>query len=684
MDHASLLDLLHGTDVPNPKYQRGGAQCPCCDGRVNWRVYEGKEPIYHCNKGCKKEAIEAAIAKGQGGDEPALKPSVRAQNGHANGNGNSHPAPTDVTSHLNGHTNGNGKIHRPPSKLGHAIAYARKGIRVFPLHEIESDGECSCGKLRCPSAGKHPRLKDWQRLATLDEDQLAAWWRDWPNANIGIKCGVESNLTVLDVDGDEGRESLRALELEHGELPLTPIAITGRGGAHYLFAFEPGLQNAVKFTNGLDVRTEGGLVVGVGSKTVGPYLWEAAFTLGEIELATMPQWLGDQIRAAGPSAHRNGALVVPEKIPSGERNNWLYKTTRSLKAKGLSAQAIESAVLIENAVKCIPPMEIEEVRAIVAHATTQPDQKNFQPTNGQVPAIVDPYEERQAIDAFAAYERMVGDNREYSVAGLCRDGCTMILSALIGAGKTTLAMNFARSWGLGVPILGRACRQSKTLVVVSPKEFEAWADTIGFWKLKGLIYLVESTKAHFAKSAETIDWFDYTMRKHDCRTFILDTLFDFFGMPPNTSGDSNRIAMNEQTPFLQMVRERNYSGLATGHAPKSEANAIAARDPEEAFGGHTAWTAQHRMRMSIRRKSQGVNAFITGRGGYGDEGILKEEMLLFNKETRLVSLGGLFSEYLGATAASRAGSSPPRSKSASESHQTSVMPATGSSIPRGS
>jgi hypothetical protein len=56
------------------------------------------------------------------------------------------------------------------------------------------------------------------------------------------------------------------------------------------------------------------------------------------------------------------------------------------------------------------------------------------------------------------------------------------------------------------------------------------------------------------------------------------------------------------------------------------------------------------MRMTIRRKSQGINAFITGRGAYGDKGILKEELLLFDKDTRLDSLGGLFSEHLGKAA----------------------------------
>src|ERR1700730_13231675 len=61
-----------------------------------------------------------------------------------------------------------GVAQPPPSRLAHASAYARHGMRVFPVHEIEPEG-CSCGKLECPSAGKHPRVKDWQTLATCDE-----------------------------------------------------------------------------------------------------------------------------------------------------------------------------------------------------------------------------------------------------------------------------------------------------------------------------------------------------------------------------------------------------------------------------------------------------------------------------------------------------------------------------------
>jgi len=544
-----------------------------------------------------------------------------------------------------------------PSKLSYAIAYARRGMAVFPLHNIESDRECSCGKLQCSSAGKHPRLNDWQTLATRDEGQIAAWWKQWPDANVGVKCGRESDLTVLDVDGEAGRETLRDLEMENGELPETPIAITGSIGSHYYFKFEEGVGNAVRFAPGLDVRSEGGLVVNVGSITKRLYVWEEAFRLGELTPAKMPGWLADKIKAGDKKqAPSNGKVIVPAvetMIEGSGRHNRMRQLGRSLRAQKFPEEAI-AAALRETNNKFGMPLTAGELEPLIRDILTRPDSTGFGAlahSNGTgVFVAEDDYKDRLAVDAYDAYETMLGESREYSWDGLIRDGCTGVLAALIGAGKTTMAMNLARSWALGVSFLERPCRQSKTLVVVSPKEFEAWVQTIGFWGLKNLIYLVESTKAHFRTHEEAVKWFDFLMQRHECRTFILDTLFDFFGMPPNNSGDSNRIAMNEQTPLLQKVRERNYSGLVTEHAPKSEANAINPRDPEEAFGGHTAWTAQHRMRMTIRRKTQGVNSFLTGRGSYVDRGILKEELLRFDEATRLVSLGGLFSERIGEAA----------------------------------
>lgn len=499
--------------------------------------------------------------------------------------------------------------------------------------------------------GKVPRLKDnWKEIATTDETQIRQWWGQYPNANLGVPC---EDFIVLDVDGDAGRQRLRELELEYGELPMTPLVVTGRGGAHYYFQPTPGLANGRFDAAGLDLKTPGGYVVGVGSETEGPYLWEVGFGLNELELAVIPQWLVDLVSkpAAVP------AFTVPKldtMTKDSGRNQVLYRLGRSLRAKALPSEAIRDSLAATNS-RFATPLDKRELEAIINEVLTQADQSGFVPAvlngNGGPPATIEI--DRTPVDAFEAWQIIAADQRGYLWGGLLREGCTTVLSGPMGSGKTTLGMNFARSLALGEEFLGRACQQSKTLVVVSPKEYEAWADTIWFWQLRDQVFLLRSTQTHFEEGAGAqAQWFETTMKEGGFRAFVLDTLFDFFGMPPNARGDSNRIAMAEQTPILEVVNKNSWGGLVFGHTPKVEAQALVPRDPEESFAGHTAWTAQHRMRMVLRRKSakSGMNAIMTGRGGHGDLGILEEHLLKYDPDTRLVTLGGKFSEYLGEAA----------------------------------
>jgi hypothetical protein len=85
-----------------------------------------------------------------------------------------------------------------------ALAYARDGLHVFPLHDADAGaaGACSCGRSDCHSAGKHPRTGHGHRDASTDPQQIRRWWAMWPDANIGIASG-ESGLVVIDVDVEE-------------------------------------------------------------------------------------------------------------------------------------------------------------------------------------------------------------------------------------------------------------------------------------------------------------------------------------------------------------------------------------------------------------------------------------------------------------------------------------------------
>src|SRR5262249_43391755 len=101
-----------------------------------------------------------------------------------------------------------------------ALAYARKGWRVFPLHSV-IDGRCSCGKACGERRAKHPRTPHGFQDATTDETQLATGWAAWPDANIGIATGPESGIFVIGPDGQAGIDALAEIEQQYGTLPPT-------------------------------------------------------------------------------------------------------------------------------------------------------------------------------------------------------------------------------------------------------------------------------------------------------------------------------------------------------------------------------------------------------------------------------------------------------------------------------
>jgi putative DNA primase/helicase len=112
-----------------------------------------------------------------------------------------------------------------------ALKLAELGIPVFP----------------CQATGrraKQPLTKNGHHDATTDADQIRKWWSRWPNALVGVPTGPPSDLWVLDVDGEIGRQNLNAILAHLGvEKPadLTPcISRTPSGGLHLIFRLQPG------------------------------------------------------------------------------------------------------------------------------------------------------------------------------------------------------------------------------------------------------------------------------------------------------------------------------------------------------------------------------------------------------------------------------------------------------------
>ncbi len=223
------------------------------------------------------------------------------------------------------------------SLLEHALGYARRGRRVFPV-----------------GADKRPLTAHGFKDATIEEKQITAWWAEHPEAGIATPTG--DGLLVLDIDSEAGEHALAEL----GELPPTWEVVTRRG--RHLYFRGDASNSAGVVAEGVDVRGEGGYVVLPPSPhPEGAYEWRTA--TDEVPLA--PSWLLELI-----GTRRNGhAAPVGESVPVGLRNSSLTSMAGTMRRRGFEADEIAAALLKVNANRCKPPMPDSEVWKVARSVT---------------------------------------------------------------------------------------------------------------------------------------------------------------------------------------------------------------------------------------------------------------------------------------------------------------------------
>lgn len=213
---------------------------------------------------------------------------------------------------------------RGPAAAYYATTF---GWSVFPLHSIgaagSSAGACTCSRPDCGSPAKHPRVPGGFKSATRDLDQIARWWTEWPDANVGLATGTLSGFDALDIDVAKlGEQTLAELEAAHGALPVTVVSNTGGGGRHALFVHAEGLGiSRERVGAGLDVRADGGYIVAPPSIHASgrSYAWDALTRPGEVEIAPWPAWLLDLARSPVAVAHAPAPQAAAGYVALGDR-----------------------------------------------------------------------------------------------------------------------------------------------------------------------------------------------------------------------------------------------------------------------------------------------------------------------------------------------------------------------------
>jgi hypothetical protein len=208
-----------------------------------------------------------------------------------------------------------------------ALAYAAKGAAVFPLAAGAKIPVCGC---------------KWRDDATPDAAQIRGWAERYPHANVGVACGLPSGFFVLDVDPrNGGDETLRALVARGHAVPPGPRARTGNGGWHLPFMYDSRVKNGNgRLGPGLDVKSSGGYVVGVGSWIApspagpgGPYRWDVSPDQAAIPRA--PLWMLSALcpaprpqrfdeRSFSGTGNTAGIERTVREAPEGNGNGALY------------------------------------------------------------------------------------------------------------------------------------------------------------------------------------------------------------------------------------------------------------------------------------------------------------------------------------------------------------------------
>lgn len=255
-----------------------------------------------------------------------------------------------------------------PSLEEVALAYAARSWAVFPLH-TPHEGLCSCGKASCRTPGKHPRfhkelLPHGALSASTDEATIRAWWRKWPDANVGLAPEV-AGLVSVSSDSAEWAVTFR-------ERGLPPTACIRSGGGpdhlHWLYRRPPNCpKGRINKSHEYDIIAKGVVVLPPSLHPSGArYVWEATPD-GAADLPYCPQWAVEMLHSQASVGRPSAPPLAfggepPVRLPPGalrwwngeecvrtpegavDRSTTLYDIGLMLASAGASATTIATAL----------------------------------------------------------------------------------------------------------------------------------------------------------------------------------------------------------------------------------------------------------------------------------------------------------------------------------------------------
>ena len=261
--------------------------------------------------------------------------------------------------------------------IEHALALAARGFHVFPVKA---------------GAKMPPLIKDFPTKATRVVSEIESFWKQWPDANIGIstsRFGDDEALLVVDVDNKgakNGDASIVGLELAGCELPDTYVQSTPTGGSHRVYRVSTAVGQSVgKIGDGLDIRSRSGYILAAGSRVDAGVYRDAG---GQVSDA--PEWLVARCASKVGVDRKDGgsAPAVVDQAAAIARARQYIEHDAPLAIEGQGGDQTTYAVAcrvrdfgvdIDGAFallsenwndRCSPPWDLDALADKVAHAYT--------------------------------------------------------------------------------------------------------------------------------------------------------------------------------------------------------------------------------------------------------------------------------------------------------------------------
>ncbi len=390
-------------------------------------------------------------------------------------------------------------------RLSLALMLARQGFQIFPLRPNSKE----------PLSKADMDGQGWKEYATTDEGNIREWFAFNPGMNYAVSPGA--NAVVIDADNDirtgkDGESEFRRLMAEHmsDESGLKTFAVkTPRGGKHFYYMTTRSASNSVsKLASGIDVRGDGGYVVGPGCHTEatpdGKTVTGEYVVINDGTILDAPEWLMSAIGAGQkrdplaqvplvepdmPSAIERGREFLkawPPAIQGEGGDHHTYVTAERLKDFGLSESKVidlltEELIAAPDGMKswndcCDPPWSPGELEIKVRNAFRY----GKEPPGSRASLIdmVDPTEWTNATDddetgPVSAAKLAAGEYLpvEYVVERLLMSGLVNLLHGDGGTGKTTFALQIGVAVASGHTLLDFAAKQMPVFVVVAEDDY---------------------------------------------------------------------------------------------------------------------------------------------------------------------------------------------------------------------